>query len=644
MRKEIIAVGMIAMTLLPLFIVTVKAPEPLARLPSDEHYVNPKCMPHYFPGCNGPGNMIGNSVADEVLVRFKPEARKDGMVVSNIAAAAHAKEGATVIEEFKGVPGLQLVKLPEGVAVPDAVKLYQQNPNVLYAEPNYLRYKSAIPNDPYFSQLWGLHNTGQKVNGVTGTPGADINAPAAWDITTGSNDVIVAVLDTGVDYNVPDLHDNIVNGWDFATHSNDPMDRDGHGTKVAGVIAAVGNNSIGVTGVMWKAKIMPLRVLGSNGGTVSDEIEAIHYADKHGAHVINMSYGNYRTSSQAEKDAIDASPAIFVCSAGNGGNNNDQNPFYPASYPSDNIISVAATDQNDALTSNSNYGPISVQVAAPGKNVNSTWLPLELAWLRLFRNFTEWDVQAPWSITNNNNVSFAMVSSPGSSIINSSITLKNPLDLTGKFGAYLGYYVWLNTSKKDDYFYVQVSSDGTHWDYIDGWWGHSNGFILHGVSISNYDNYPYLKIRFGLKTDGEADPSSVFLDLVAIMAFDPSSHKESYWMSSGTSYAAAYVSGLAGLVKATNPSLTNLQIKDTILKNVDVKSSLSGKISTGGRINAGKTLSCIASPHAPPLSVTSAQLVHNHAQYFKGGITTARTANARVAPYSIPYKQTATVP
>ena len=199
MKKEVISLCAIAMMLLSLFIVTIATAGPPPPLVSTKH-ARPSSTEY---------------VENEVLVRFKPEARKDDAVMPDIATAVHSKIGATAIEEFRGVSGLQLVKLPKGVTVSDAVALYRQDPTVLYAEPNYIRHEDTIPNDPHFSSLWGLHNTGQVVRGERGTPGADVKAPEAWDNATGSGDVVVAVLDTGVDYNEPDLAPNIMKGYDF---------------------------------------------------------------------------------------------------------------------------------------------------------------------------------------------------------------------------------------------------------------------------------------------------------------------------------------------------------------------------------------------------------------------------------------------
>ncbi|MEW6602459.1 MAG: S8 family peptidase, partial [Nitrospirota bacterium] len=318
-------------------------------------------------------------VPGEVLVKFKDPS--NAAVLNKL----NSKIGSFKKKDFKNIRVHQ-IKLPDDVSVEEAVRYYGQDPNVEYAEPNYIVHTMATPNDPSFSSLWGLNNTGQS----GGTVDADIDAPEAWELSTGSVDVVIAIVDTGVAYNHPDLNanmwtnsgetnctDGIDNdnngyiddcyGWDFMDNDNDPTDYESHGTHVAGTIAAVGNNATGITGVMWQAKIMPLRFLGVSGsGSVSDAVAAIAYAKRNGAHVINNSWGA-DVFSQALKDAIDDFPGLVVCAAGNEGTSNDGIlPAYPASYTSSNIISVAATNHDDSLASFSNYGPNSVDLAAPG--------------------------------------------------------------------------------------------------------------------------------------------------------------------------------------------------------------------------------------------------------------------------------------
>jgi subtilisin family serine protease len=270
---------------------------------------------------------------------------------------------------------------------------------VSYVEPDFAIAPSALPNDPSFSRLWGLHNVGQS----GGVADADIDAPEAWNTTTGSRNVVVAVIDTGIDYGHPDLAANVwtnpgevagdgidndrngyvddVRGWDFANNDADPMDDNGHGTHVSGTIGAVGDNGVGVAGVNWQVSIMGLKFLsGSGSGSTSGAIAAINYATRmrrdFGINVVatNNSWGGGGFSTGL-RDAIEVggqAGILFVAAAGNDGRNNDATPSYPASYTSQSIISVAATDRSNALATFSNYGVTGVDLAAPGVGIYST--------------------------------------------------------------------------------------------------------------------------------------------------------------------------------------------------------------------------------------------------------------------------------
>jgi len=283
-----------------------------------------------------------------------------------------------------------------------AIAKLQQDPRVRYAEPNFVIKASALPNDPSFGNDWGLNNTGQTINGAPGTPDADIDAPEAWNVTTGSPNVTVAVIDTGVDWTHPDLssqiwvnpgencagcrNDGIDNdhngyvddwhGWDFVNNDNNPMDDHGHGTHVAGTIGAAGNNGTGVAGVNWNVRIMPVKFLNAQGqGTDADAVSAVLYAAQNGADVMNNSWGDDQYS-QALADAIavaDQHEALFVGAAGNDSSSNDSTPTYPASYDLPNVVSVAATDNTDDLAYFSNFGRRTVDLGAPGVDILSTW-------------------------------------------------------------------------------------------------------------------------------------------------------------------------------------------------------------------------------------------------------------------------------
>ncbi|TWW09482.1 peptidase S8, partial [Planctomyces bekefii] len=307
---------------------------------------------------------------------------------------------AAVIEGSEVRPlgnyGVFLMNLPAGVTVPQAIEQLKGKPGIRYAEPNWIGDWANTPNDPDYSRMWGMENTGQQVNGTTGRPDADTDADLGWDQTTGNKGVLVAIVDSGTDYQHPDLAANIhvnsgeiagngidddnngyvddVNGYDFADGDADPMDFVGHGTHVSGTVGAVGDNGIGTVGMNWNVSLLPCKIGADLGGPVtSAAVEAINYAVSMGAVVSNHSYTVNPT--QALEDAIinaRANNHIVVVAAGNSSTNNDFNPVYPASYPEDNIVVAAATDQNDALAGFSNRGFNSVDIGAPGVNIWST--------------------------------------------------------------------------------------------------------------------------------------------------------------------------------------------------------------------------------------------------------------------------------
>ena len=279
-------------------------------------------------------------------------------------------------------------------------------PDVEYAEPNYILYSTAVPNDPLFSSLWGLLNTGVNPVGGGGASGADIDVVSVWDASTGSRTHVVGVIDTGIDYTHPDLAANVwsapstfqvtiggqaitcqagTHGFNAITRTCDPRDDQYHGTHVAGTIGAVGNNGVGVVGVNWVASMMGLKFLNASGsGTTSDAIAAIEFAIQARAafagsggadvRVLSNSWGGggYSSALVNAINAANASDMLFVAAAGNAASNNDTSPSYPASYSTPNMVAVASSTSADQLSSFSNYGASSVHLAAPGSAIHST--------------------------------------------------------------------------------------------------------------------------------------------------------------------------------------------------------------------------------------------------------------------------------
>ena len=334
-----------------------------------------------------------------LIVKFKKDASPQQ--INQFLAA----KGLQKIQDFAPLR-TSLCKISAGISIRSAVVAAAVENIVEYVEPDFVVHAYKIPNDPRFADQWGLNNTGQ----TGGKKDADVDAPEAWDQQTGDASVLVGIVDTGIDFSHPDLSANIWHnpgetgngketngidddgngfvddwrGWDFANSDNNPQDDNGHGTHVAGIIAASGDNGKGVAGVVWRASLVPLKFLAADGsGFVSNAVSAILYAADNGIRILNNSWGGTQYS-QALEDAIRYASdhgVLFVAAAGNDGEDNDTSPHYPSNYDLPNLVSVAASDDRDRRASFSNYGDRSVDLAAPGEDIFSTYPGGRYEWL-----------------------------------------------------------------------------------------------------------------------------------------------------------------------------------------------------------------------------------------------------------------------
>ncbi len=301
--------------------------------------------------------------------------------------------GLRSVDTYSLVPGLVFARPVAGQKTVNSLAALVDNPNIEYIEPDYLLTIARTPNDPLYNNTYSLNNVGQ----TGGVANADIDAPEAWDITTGKN-IVIAIIDTGIEANHADLSANLwvnpgevpgnnidddnngfiddVNGYDFTNNTGAAIDELGHGTHVAGIVGAVANNGVGGVGVNWLARIMPLRFMNAQGiGATSNAIRAVNYAVAMGARVINASWGG-GSFSQAMYDTLAAANVaghVFVTAAGNESNDVDSKLHYPSGYDLPNIISVGSTTAKDEFATFSNYGVITIDLAAPGDRIESTY-------------------------------------------------------------------------------------------------------------------------------------------------------------------------------------------------------------------------------------------------------------------------------
>jgi thermitase len=288
-------------------------------------------------------------VQGEVLVKFREGQERTGEAITRSIGGVYVG----------GVPGIGVrqVRLPSIVPVSLALQIYSQLPFVEFAEPNFVARKAAVPNDPHYGNQWALPK---------------VNAPQAWDLSTGSSNVVIAIIDTGIQLNHPDLQSKLVPGWDFVNNDNIPDDDEGHGTHCAGIAAAATNNSTGIAGLGWNCSLMPVKVLDQAGnGTYLNVAAGMTWAVDNGAKVLSLSLSG-SSPSNTLLNAVNYAWNNGVVVVAAAGNSNSSTPEYPAWYS--NCIAVGSTDSNDQRSSFSNFGNDWVDVAAPGSSILSTYI------------------------------------------------------------------------------------------------------------------------------------------------------------------------------------------------------------------------------------------------------------------------------
>ncbi|MBI3558269.1 MAG: S8 family serine peptidase [Deltaproteobacteria bacterium] len=570
-------------------------------------------------------------VSGEVIVHFKSTTTQSSRHRS-LARRAHVKLADL------GAPHILHVKLGAQESVRSALQFYENDPDVEFVQPNYIYTIKAFtrPTDPLYAQQWAFRNTGQTIlsangpdapdatNGQPngGTSGDDMSMEGAWAISTDCSPVIVAVVDTGVNYNHEDLAGNMWTG--LALHgknfvgtgpggSADPMDQAGHGTHVAGIIAAQANNGKGGVGVCWTAQIMAVRVLDATGsGTTVDIANGVNFAVANRVKVINMSLGG-PVFDQTFSDAITAAYSagvVVVVAAGNSALNVDTNaPSYPCNFNQANIICVAALNQSNGLAYYSNFGATSVDVGAPGSNIVSTWVGTEST---TTDNLSAgWTMAGGWGYTTANlGTIYNLIANPANFdytqslghnfTLNADDRIYKNFNLAGATVATAAYYSELALTSATNF--VNVNYKSTGGDPFTG--GVQVGTFSStdntGLAFyrQDFNITPCISatcaVGFRLISDGARVASGVGILLFSVTKLTTDSIH--YNVIEGTSMASPYVAGLAALVASYNPSESVDQLVNTIKKSGVGLLSLSEITTTGKAVNGWDAMTYIAPP------------------------------------------------
>lgn len=578
-------------------------------------------------------NALGNKIykPGELIVRFK------STLALSSGKLKIAQYGSTIAQQMTltNKKTFMVVKIKAGESIHQVYARYKSDPNVASVSYNYIFRLLATPNDPSFGQQWGLNNTGQTVNGVAGTATSDMKLTSAWDVRLNGDcsSVIVAVLDQGINYTHADLAANIPADMqslmrNFAVPTGQPTGTnvypksgsETHGTHVAGIIGAVGNNGVGASGICWSVKILPVKVVDQNGtGTMVQIASGITYAANNGAKVINMSLGAPGTliptadldMLKTAMDTAQTAGVVVVVAAGNdsttsGKANNDINKVYPCSLDHANLICVAAMNASYGLAVFSNIGPATVDVGAPGTNTYSTWPGASL---------TVANINSGWPRTGAWAHSLGTLVNPAdfwtNDIAQYSATADDDayktFDLSSFVGAdivSLNSTIYYNLASGDQMIFQQTATA-------------TNPFVANTIPAKSYTGSYFGSEDFnidpacfvatctiGLKLKSN-NPTTAFG--IATEFFDFKSiinGANNYKYLNGTSMASPHVAGLAALLIAQNPNFTYTETINAIKNGGETNAALAGQTTTGKTVSAIGSLQYTNTPTGVSATVT----------------------------------------
>lgn len=584
-------------------------------------------------------------VSERILVKVRSRAVAEQWITAATA------EGMSITILLDNDQPLLRVDANGTASTVELLQRYHQHPDVIYQEPDYIYTVDAVPNDSlYATYAWQHNNTGGSYGGFSGSAGEDIQSQDAWDIFTGDGSVIIAVIDTGVMLNHPDLQNNLwdgsagcvdqnnvaiaggcpYNGYDFFDADNNPSDESNHGTLVAGSAAAQGNNATGVTGTNWSGKIMALKAGTANSNKLSESaiVSSINFAVNNGAKILNLSFSSSAQSTYIS-DALDTARTngvLVFASAGNNDQDLDVQSAYPCETPLDNIICIAATNVQGTLdflvngvgpVGGSNYGQTTVDIAAPGTSIPTTAPQHTDLYTNNFSNgstdvadFTttgsEWGLKS-----GGNNLLTTHVSGVYGNNESTTATLNQSFDLSPYPSGTLFFEMSCSTDNTVDASNAPVdgvavefsTNGGSTYQEVASFNGDlttekgdfdmgPNGLPLITIGLLDTELVSGFTFRFRFFSDGSLTGAGCDIDEI-ILRVNSSSK---YVLTSGTSFAAPITAGLASLIWEFDPTLTYTQVRDNIYAGGESLPALTSTTITGKRINAYRSLALLADP------------------------------------------------